>query len=157
MERLDRLAGYFAEKERKRLNEVVKANPLALPEMSLEEIRLSCLENNGYETPELNDKLYLHFRGFKQIANLDAYTGCKALWLDSNGLEVIENLDNLKELRCLYLSKNLINTIQGLDSLQQLVLLDLSNNRVTKIDGLASSCPLLQTLDSVESIYEGWK
>lgn len=146
-DRLDRLAGYFKEKERKRLNEVVKTqSSLGLPEMTHEEIRMSCIENNGYETPELNDKLYLHFRGFKKIENLDAYTGCKALWLDSNGFEFIENLDKLVELRCLYLSKNLINKIQGFDNLNQLVLLDLSNNRLTKIENL-SCCPLLQTLN----------
>lgn len=104
------------------------------------------MENNGYETPELNDKIYLHFRGFKKIENLDRFHGCKALWLDSNGFSKIENLHPLLDLRCLYLSKNLITKIEGLDCLKHLNILDLSNNRLSSIDNL-SCCPNLQTLN----------
>eukprot|EP01035_Chromulina_nebulosa_P017820 gene17820-23430_t len=78
MDRLDKLSNYFKEKERKKLNE--SYDKYNLPTMSLQEIRLSCLENNGYETPELNDKLYLHYRGFKKIENLEQYVNCKAIW-----------------------------------------------------------------------------
>lgn len=145
MERLDQLSTYFKEKERRKLSESI-SDKNGLPEMSLAEIRLSCLENNGYETPELNDKLYLHFRGYKKIENLDAYVNCKAIWLDSNGFETIEGLDHMIELRCLYLSKNLISNIQGLENLSNLVLLDLSNNRLSKFEGL-HCCPNLQTLN----------
>lgn len=107
---------------------------------------MSCLENNGYETPELNEKLYLHFKGFKKIENLDRFTGCKALWLDSNGFDKIENLDALVELRCLYLSKNLIKRIDGLECLVNLTILDLSYNHITTLENL-SCCPNLQTLN----------
>lgn len=85
------------------------ANDFSLQQ--IDEIKLSCLENNGYETPELNDKIYLHFRGFRKIENLESYKGCKSIWLDSNGFDKIENLENLTELRCLYLAKNLISKI----------------------------------------------
>jgi dynein assembly factor 1 len=114
--------------------------------MSPAEIRLSCMENDGYETPELNDKLYLHFRGFKKIENLEPYTGCKAIWMDSNGFDKIEGLDSLVELRCLYLAKNLISKICGLSNLQFLTTLDLSANRLTVIENL-SCCPALMNLN----------
>ena len=146
MDRYDKLNSYFLEKERKRLDALSKDNAGGLPEMSAAEVKLSCLENNGYENPILNEKLFLHFRGFKKIDNLAPYTACKALWLDSNGLDTIENLDALAQLRCLYMSKNLIARVDGLACLQELVILDLSYNRLTHLANL-SCCPKLQTLN----------
>lgn len=147
---LDRLSKYFYEKERTRLNKLRESNEInggsSLPVMSKDEIRLCCLENDGYESAELNDKLYLHFRGYRKIENLDEYTGCKALWLDSNGIETIEGLEKLEELRCLYLGKNLVNLIQGLDTLVNLSTIDLSYNRITNITNL-SCCPNLLTIN----------
>lgn len=146
MDHLSRLDKYFKEKERRRLDSVRNDMRAGLPEMTKDEIRLSCLENNGYDSPELNDKLYLHFRGFKKIENLELYTGCRAIWLDSNGFSEMENLDKMVDLRCLYLAKNLISEIKGLDCLKQLVTLDLSNNRITAVSNL-SCCPLLETVN----------
>ena len=40
---------------RKRLDALTRANRCGLPEMTVDEIRLSCLENDGYDTPELNE------------------------------------------------------------------------------------------------------
>lgn len=144
--RLDNLASYFNEKERARLSEMTKSSSNGLPVMTPEEIRLSCRENDGYDTPELNDKLYLHFRGYKRIENLDSYVGCKAIWLDSNGFDKIEGLSCLINLRCLYLGKNLISKIEGLENLSLLTTLDLSNNRLTKIENLAC-CTALQIVN----------
>lgn len=137
---------FFNEKERSRLNASKEESGTGLPEMTKEEIRLTCLENDGYDSPELNDKLYLHFRGFKRIENLEEYTACKALWLDSNGIDTIENLEALVELRCLYLGKNLISNVSGLSTLQHLSTIDLSYNRITMVMGL-SSCPNLQSVN----------
>ncbi|KAL3662462.1 hypothetical protein V7S43_012318 [Phytophthora oleae] len=108
-----------------------------LPVMDAETLRELCLENDGYETPELNDSLYAHFRGFQRIEGLEAYYNLKALWLESNGLSKIENLEHLVNLRCLYLSKNLIEKVENLHALCELNTLDLSENRIQSLAGLA--------------------
>jgi len=45
---------------RKRLDALTRANRCGLPEMTADEIRLSCLENDGYDTPELNEVSFIH-------------------------------------------------------------------------------------------------
>lgn len=69
---LDRLHTYFRERDRKKVEaaalDASNERCTGVPIMSPEEICLSCIENDGYETPELNDKLYLHFRGFRYVS-----------------------------------------------------------------------------------------
>jgi hypothetical protein len=94
-----------------------------LPIMTKREIQKAALEHSGYSTPSLNDQLYLHYKGYQKIENLEEYVNLKALWLDSNGLQKIENLGHLSSLRCLFLQRNLLNSIEnvlGLTSLVQL-------------------------------------
>lgn len=143
---LSNISSYFKEKERNRLDAKVRSNADGLPEMTEDEIKFTCLENDGYQTPELNEKLYLHFKGYKRIENLTQYHGCKAIWLDSNGFTKIENLDSMQSLRSLYLSKNLISKIENIDNLGMLSVLDLSYNRITNVEGL-QGCQLLESLN----------
>jgi len=115
----------------------------SLPTMNDETLRACAMANEGYETEELNDKLYLHFKGFRKIENLDKYCNLVSLFLDSNGFDKIENLGHLRKLRSLFLQKNLIRKIENLGSLVNLVQLDLSDNRISKVEGLGSLTSLM--------------
>ncbi|KAL7432799.1 hypothetical protein ACHAXM_003273 [Skeletonema potamos] len=106
-----------------------------LPIMSKAELLHVALEHGGYSTPSLNDTLYLHYKGYRCIENLEEYTGLKSLWLHSNGFGKIENLSHLKELRCLFLQRNSITCIENLPA--SIVQLDLSENNIHVIEGLS--------------------
>ena len=114
-------------------------------QMNVQTIKKLCREQGLYTTPSVNDKLYLHYKGFEKIQNLEEYTGLKALWLEGNGLREIEGLDEQKLLRTLYLHENLIEKIKGLDSQADLDTLNLSTNYITKIENL-SQCTKISSL-----------
>lgn len=137
---------WLKERERKKAERSASKDPSGAPLMTPEAIRAAALEDDGYETAELNDRLYLHFKGYRRIQNLEPYTGVKALWLGSNGLERIEGIGHMSQLRCLYLQQNLIRTISGLEGLDNLVQIDLSHNSLEHITGL-SHLPALHTLN----------
>ena len=117
-----------------------------IPIMSKSELQKVALEHGGYATPNLNDTLYLHFKGYKCIENLEEYTGLKSLWLHSNGFTKLENVNTLRQLRCLFLQRNCLSKIENLEGLNSLVQLDLSENHISVVEGL-SRLPNLTTLN----------
>ncbi|PHJ18617.1 leucine rich repeat-containing protein [Cystoisospora suis] len=116
-------------------------------------LRQICRECGQYESPALNEKLYLHFRGFSKIENLEEYKNVKALWLEGNGIRRIEGLGSLVALKCLFLQQNSVSEIQNLDCCPNLVTLDLSHNCLRRVSGLGS----LKQLSSIKLAYNAFQ
>ncbi len=91
-----------------------------------------------YRTHELNDILYLHFKGFRKIENLSTFINLKVLYLEGNSIKKIEGLNHLKQLTSLYLHENCIEKIENLEGLDNLYNLNLSDNCIYKIENLSS-------------------
>lgn len=82
----------------------------------------------------------------RQLPQLGALTGLRALNLHGNGLTCIDGLDRLPRLATLNLSSNSIARIDNLDSMGALTSLNLASNRLTDVHGLAG-CSALTWLD----------
>ena len=53
--------------------------------MTAEKVQKLCKESGGYNTRCLNEKIYLHFKGWPKIENLEEFTGARVVWLEGNG------------------------------------------------------------------------
>lgn len=116
-------------------------------EMCKEELRkvIDSDRRMYYRTEELNDKLYIHYKGWKDIRGLDGWTGLKAIYAECNAFSRISGLDTCTKLRSLFLQENCIRQISGLDHCRDLWSLNLSSNFIQRIEGL-SNCKGLNTL-----------
>ncbi|KAJ8604913.1 hypothetical protein CTAYLR_004307 [Chrysophaeum taylorii] len=121
---------------------------MAAVEFTKSTLQEICQKDGLYRTASLNDKLYLHYRGFKKIDGtvLGEYSGLRCLWLQGNSLVKIEGLENLTQLRTLCLHENVIDTIQGLETLVLLQSLNLSKNFIRNVENL-SKLTKLESLD----------
>ncbi|XP_030849199.1 dynein assembly factor 1, axonemal [Strongylocentrotus purpuratus] len=133
-----------SKKERNRKEEDEKETDSKVPEdddryprMTEKALKAICKQHDLYRTPELNDVLYLHYKGYTRIEGLDKYTGLKAIYLECNGFRKIENLDHQTELRCLYLQQNIISRIDNLQNMVHLDTLNVCHNHITRIENIA--------------------
>lgn len=138
--------------------------------MTAEVILQQCLEHQGYRTPELNEKLFLHHFGFPAITkSIHPYRSCKVLYLSYNGISDLSPLAALVQLDSLFISYNSLLSLESLPSLPVLRLLDVSHNaigdlrvlapqenletllashnRVKNVDGISLLFPALTSLD----------
>ena len=115
-------------------------------EMTKEWLKAHCKESGGYGTPSLNDKLYLHFKGFDRIQNPEEYTGLKSIFLEGNGLEDLTGLSACVELRCLFAQQNMIFAIPPTLP-KSLSTLNVSYNNISSLDNV-STLPDLETLQA---------
>lgn len=99
-----------------------------------------------YRHFELNEKLFLHYKGFTELENMHLFPDLKCLYFEGNGLVDINNsLETNTKLMSLMLHENLIKKMEGFHTLTNLKVLNLSENNIYKIEGL-ENCTSLQSL-----------
>lgn len=114
-----------------------------------------CKRHNGYSTPELNERLYLHHLGVAELNGLAAFTGCVVLYIDHNALSDLSGLAPLTRLDSLYVSCNALASLDSLPLLPSLHTLDVAHNHIASLACLDTAAPQLQTLLASHNRLQG--
>lgn len=115
--------------------------------MTLPYLQQLCREHKGYNTPYLNDVLYLHYKGFSELSkDLRHYSGIKSLWLECNALSKLDHLDAFPLLRCLYLQENCLQDMNALVDARNLTILNISQNNLLYLPQALGSLVCLTSL-----------
>lgn len=93
---------------------------------------------NYYRTAYLNEKLYLHYKGFSYFKNMEQFTDLKCLYFEGNGCKSMLGLEHNTQLRSLFIQENLIKKVEGLDTLKDLSILNMNDNLLDFVEGLGS-------------------
>jgi len=117
-----------------------------MAEMNPKLLRTICRDQGGYGTPECNDVIYLHYRGWKKVEHLDEYVNLKVIYLEGNGFSHIQGLDNCPNVKSLYLQENMISKMENLEAQTELDSLNLSQNRIKVIENLSHMTKLTTLL-----------
>lgn len=100
-----------------------------------------------YRTPELNEKLFLHYKGFSYMKNMGQFNKLRCLYFEGNGCKSMLGLEECTELRSLFIQENIIVDIEGLDTLKELRQINLNDNMVKIVgDGIEHA-------DQLETLY----
>lgn len=90
----------------------------------------------------MNEKLYLHYKGFVGIECMHLFPLATTLYFEGNLATEIKGLDSSSKLVTLFLQENMIRKIEGLNALVNLKTLNLADNLIEVVEGL-SSCTKL--------------
>lgn len=93
----------------------------------------------------MNEKLYLHYKGFRKFENMDLFPELKCLYFEGNGLGSMLGLEHQTMMRSLHLHENCIQKMECLENMTDLRTLSIADNMVTKIENL-QNCDRLVTL-----------
>lgn len=74
----------LAEENLYRIKKKMKIEDNTIPRITPYTIKELCKKHHLFQTIELNEKIYLHYQGFKKIESLEGLSDLKSLWLQGN-------------------------------------------------------------------------